>query len=199
MTKTCLLLLPIFLPLGAPAQSRFQNWDMYYEAGPVFAATQTIGGSDVTLYSSAGYAWTWGFGWQFMRLSRASLWLDVPMTFTEPSHQTATIPGSITLVSTMLVPGVRVMLPLASRIAVFGVAGGGGGFFKTPCLESSNPPLTTNAIDHGVLRVGGGVDFRLSEYFSLRLELTDYVSGRDLAGVPGRNHLLPMLGFAFHK
>lgn len=184
-------------PVCAQAQI-FQNSDMYYLVGPSFAGTQAIGNGGVTLYSSVGYAWTWGFGHQFKRVGGASLWFDVPLTFINPSHQTATIPGSISLGSTMVIPDLRLMLPLASRISVFACAGAGVGFFDYPVIESSNPLLTANSIDHGVFAFGGGVDFRLSRVFSLRLDVRDYVTGRDLGGVPGRNHLLPVFGFVFH-
>jgi hypothetical protein len=33
---------------------------------------------------------------------------------------------------------------------------------------------------------------------SLRVDARDYVTGRNLSGVRGRNHLLPLFGFAFH-
>jgi opacity protein-like surface antigen len=195
--KKILLLLLLLLPV-APAQL-FQNSDIYYVAGPAFAGTQTIGDSGVTLYGATGYAWIWGFGHQFKRIGGASLWLDIPLVFISGSHQTASIPGSIKATSTMLVPGVRLMLPLNSRISPFVSAGGGGGFFTYPVVHPTSLNLvTTNAIDHGVLSFGGGADFRLSQHFSIRVDFRDYVTGRNLAGAPGRNHPLPMIGLAFH-
>jgi len=167
-------------------------------AGPIFTHTQTIGNSGVTLYGSTGYAWSWGFGRQLRRIGGATLWLDVPLTFLTPSHETATIPGSIRLNSMMVTPGARLMMPLSSRITAFAVAGGGGGFFAYPAIEAASPNLTTNDINHGVLDFGGGLDFRLSQWFSLRVDVVDYIMGRNLVGVPGRNHVLPMFGFVFH-
>jgi hypothetical protein len=188
----------MLLPAGAQAQL-FQNTDMYDLAGPAFAKTQTIGDSGATLYGSTGYAWVWGFGHQFHRIGGASLWLDIPLVFIEPSHETASIPGSITLNSTMLDAGVRLMMPVSSRISLFANAGGGGGFFEYPAIvPGSNPLVTSKSTDHGVLSFGGGVNFRLSQFLSLRLDVRDYVTGRDLGGVPGRNHVLPMFGFAIH-
>jgi hypothetical protein len=197
VTKNLLLPLLIFAPVCAQAQI-FQNSDMYYTAGPSFASTQAIGNSGVTLYGAPGYAWAWGFGHQFKRIGGASLWFDIPLMFITGSHETATIPGSISLNSFMVVPGLRLMLPLSSRVSVFATAGGGVGFLSYPAVESSNPPLTTNQPTHGVFSFGGGMDFRLSPHFSIRVDVRDYVTGRDLAGVPGRNHLLPMIGFVMH-
>ena len=111
----------------------------------------------------------------------------------------ATIPGSITQGTLMFVPGVRVMVPLQSRLSVFGAVGGGFGGFSNATLTSDNPPdLKTRDTTHGVLGGGGGLDFRLSRYVSIRVDVRDYVTGRGLGGVPGRNHLLPMMGIAFH-
>jgi len=181
------------------AQAQFiQGWDGFFLAGPCFTQTQTIGTSGVTLYGSTGFAWTWGSGIQFKRIAGASLWLDLPLTFFVPSHETATVPGSINLGSMMFTPGARIMMPVSSRVSVFGMAGGGGGFFDYPAIQSTTPNLTTNSIDHGVLDFGGGVDFRLSKWFSLRADLVDYVIGRNLVGVPGRNHPLAMFGFVLH-
>jgi opacity protein-like surface antigen len=193
-----MLILAMLLPLSAPAQL-FQNSSMSYTVGPAFAKTQAVGNSGVTLYGSAGYAWAWRFERQLKRIGGASLWLDVPLVGLNPSHETATIPGSITLYSEMLVPGVRAMLPLSSRFTFFAGAGGGGGLFSYPAIESSSPPLSTNNVAHGVLSFGAGVDFRLSEHFSLRLDVHDYVTGRNLTGLPGRNDVLPMFGFVMHR
>ena len=191
------ILLLILLSRILPAQI-FQNWDGSFMAGPYFTKTQTIGNSGVTLYGSTGYAWTWGAGRQVKRIGGASLWLDFPLTFFQPAHETATIPGSISLFSTMLTPGARIMMPLSSRISALANAGGGGGFFEYPAIQSTTPNLTTNVINHGVLDFGGGVDFRISQFLSLRVTVVDYVTGRNLSGVPGRNHPIPMFGFVMH-
>jgi hypothetical protein len=198
MLKTRLILpLLALLPAGAFAQI-FQNADAYYMADPVFTRTQMIGNSGETLYGSFGYGWTWGIGKQIKRIGGATLWLDIPFTFDEPSHQTATIPGSITLSGSMVTPGVRLMSPLSSRFSVYVVGGGGGGFFSYPAVQTGILPLTSNEVSHGAVAFGGGVDFRLSRHFSLRLDVRDYVTGRNLDGVIGRNHPMPMLGIVFH-
>jgi opacity protein-like surface antigen len=184
---------------GAWAQ-RVQNMDIYFLAGPTSVPAQVIGGTNITLFSSMGYCSAVGYGYQVMRKSAASLWLELaPLVNIAPSAQTATIPGSITQGTLMFVPGVRVMVPLQSRLSVFGAVGGGFGGFSNATLTSDNPPdLKTRDTTHGVLGVGGGLDFRLSRYVSIRVDVRDYVTGRGLGGVPGRNHLLPMMGIAFH-
>jgi hypothetical protein len=201
MRKTCLLrfLLPLIFAWGAWAQ-RIQNMDIFFLAGPCFAKAQVIGGTNVTVYGSTGYTSSSGYGYQFMRKSAVNLWIEfAPLVGTHPAAETATIPGSISLSSYMFVPGIRVMAPVHSRISLYGALGGGFGGFSTPTLTSDNPPdLKTNGVSHGVIDAGGGVDIRLTRMFSLRIDVRDYVTGRNLSGVPGRNHVLPLIGFAFH-
>jgi hypothetical protein len=85
------------------------------------------------------------------------------------------------------------------RISLFGALGAGYGGFTTPTLTSDNPPdLKTNDVNHLVIGAGGGLDIRLVRILSLRVDVRDFVTGRDLSGVPGRNHVLPMVGVAFH-
>jgi hypothetical protein len=185
---------------GGVWAQRIQNMDTYFLAGPSFARTQVIGGTNVTLYGSTGHNTTVGYGYQVLRKSAASLWVEfAPLVSISPSAETASIPGAISLTSLIFVPGVRLMVPVQSRISLFGAVGGGlcGCLYAT--LTSDNPPhLKTNDTTHGVLGVGGGVDFRFSRMFSLRVDVRDYVTGRGLSGIPGRNHFLPMMGLAFH-
>jgi hypothetical protein len=194
---SCLAL--TLLPIAACAQG-IQNFETYYLAGPSFTHTQTIGGSNVTVYGSTGYSGTIGVADQIMRKSTLSLWIEfVPVISASPAAQTATIPGSVSLNSAIYAPAARLMVPIHSRISVFGALGGGYGSFSEPSLTSDTPPdLKTSSTGHRVLSLGGGIDFRLSRHFGLRVDVRDYVTGRDLGGVPGRNHLFPMLGPVFH-
>jgi hypothetical protein len=199
MTKRCLLLFLMLFPAGAWAQ-RIQNMDTCFLAGPASAQTQVIGGTNVTVYGSTSYATTIGWGYQVMRRAAVSLWVEfAPDVSVMPGAQTATIRGSVSQGETMFVPGVRLMAPLQSRISVFGAVGGGFGWFNNATLTSDNPPdLKSNTVTHGVFSLGGGVDVRLSRLFSIRVDVRDYMTGRDLGGVTGRHHFLPMMGLAVH-
>jgi hypothetical protein len=205
MTHTCrfLFLCLMFFTSGAWAQwlpRLFQNSDIYLMAGPTSNQKQVIGGTNVTVYGSKGYSTNVGYGYQIMRKSAASLWVELdPGLNSTPTADTASIPGSISQQSTISTLGVRLMIPVESRISFFGAVGGGVGDFENPNLTSDNPPdLKTTDVYHGVFDFGGGVDIRLSRIFSIRVDARDYVTGRDLAGVPGRNHFLPMVGLVFH-
>jgi len=48
------------------------------------------------------------------------------------------------------------------------------------------------------LDFGGGLDFRLTRLMSLRAEVRDFVTGRGLGGVEGRNHPIFSFGLGIH-
>ena len=50
---------------------------------------------------------------------------------------------------------------------------------------------------HGVFSAGDGIDLRISRLFGIRVDARDYMTGRNLGGVLGRNHFLPALGLVF--
>ena len=72
------------------------------------------------------------------------------------------------------------------------------GVLATPWTGGDNPSVSTNNTAHGVFAFGGGADVRLSPHFSLRVEVRDLVTGKDLSGAAGRHHVLPLFGVAFH-
>jgi hypothetical protein len=155
--------------------------------------------TNVTLYGSTGLGTVFDIGYHVMRKTNVGLWVEYVEINASPAGETASIPGKIELGGFMAVPGVRLMVPLQSRISVFGAAGGGWGFFSYPGLSSDSPPkLLSPMANHGVFDVGAGVNFRLSRFFSIRVDVRDYVTGRDLDGATGRNHVLPVLGLVFH-
>ncbi len=58
--------------------------------------------------------------------------------------------------------------------------------------------MTGRTTAHGVFGFGGGADVRLTRWFSLRMEVRDFVTGKGLGGAGGRHHVLPAIGVAFH-
>lgn len=173
---------------------------MYFLAGPAFTSTQVIGGSNATVYGSTGYSFTLGYGYRAIRKSAVSMWVEIAApSYARPAAETSTLAGWIHQDSFMVVPSLRLAVPVRSRISVFGAIGGGIGAFDNPAVTSDNPPkLTVNEVVHGVFSAGGGFDIRLSHSFSCRVDVRDYITGRDLSGIPGRNHLLPMIGVVWY-
>lgn len=200
MIKKCALplVMLLLLPAGAWAQA-YQNNETSVLFGAAFGSTQVIGGSNVTVDGSPGFSTAVGFAFQVMRKSAVSLWVEPFPVITAIPGGSANIPGSASANSELFVPSARLMVPVQSRISLFGALGGGVGYFHNYTLTSDVPPqLKVHGVYHGVAGAGGGVDFRISRHVSIRVDARDYVTGRDLGGVLGRNHFLPLLGVAFH-
>lgn len=189
----CLFLAILPLPVWG------QSGENYFLAGPAFGSTQVIGGSNVTVTGSMGFSDLIGFAFQVKRESAISLWVEPSPLVIDSPGGSAPIQGSAAANAIMLTPSARLMVPVESRISVFGAVGGGGGRFRNYTLSPDSPPqLKNHGVYHGVFSAGGGIDFRISRHFSIRVDARDYVTGRGLGGVLGRNHFLPMLGAALH-
>jgi hypothetical protein len=206
MRKTCPpQILLLMLPIAGRAQSIlfpavFHHLEFYYLTGPSYARTQTIGETNVTVYGSMGYSMALGAACQVVRKSNATLWIEFAQhAWANRSAETASVPGSVALKTSIEWAGLRVKVPVTSRISVFAAAGGGFGDFNNPTLSTDNPPvLKTVHVSKGVFGGGGGADFRLMRILSLRLDVRDYVTVRNVSGIPGRNHVLPMFGLVLH-
>jgi hypothetical protein len=190
----CFLFLAL-LPLPVSGQSA----ENYFLAGASFGSTQVIGGSNVTVTGSPGFSDVIGFAFEVKKKSAVSLWVEpFPLAFDSPGGS-ASIQGSASANGIIVTPSARLMVPLEPRISVFAAVGGGGGQYHNYTLSSDIPPqLKTHSVFHGVFSAGGGVDFRISRHVSIRIDARDYLTGRGLGGVLGRNHFLPMAGVALH-
>ena len=177
-----------------------QNHDMVILAGPAWNGSQTIGGTNVTLASSSGYNFQTDYGYQVARLSAVSLFLDLSFHFTFPGTPAVPAPladgaESAWDAGTL---GLRLLVPVNSRLSFYTLSGGGLGSFSYPVLTGgASPAVSLNNTVHGVFVFGGGADVRLSRHWSLRMDVRDLVTGRDLNG-PGRHHVLPSFGVAIH-
>lgn len=187
------------LPCGAWAQSAVQNMDIFILLGASHVNSQTIGGSAVTLSSATDISLSYGYGYQILRKSAASLWVEFAPAFGGVDPVKGSIGGGANLSWDDFSFGIRFMVPVQSRISLYGVAGGGFGVFHEALIKGgANPALDSTSTTHGVFDFGGGVDFRLTRRISIRGEFRDYVTGAGLSGATGRHHGLPLGGVAFH-
>lgn len=177
-----------------------QNMDLGFVAGPAGSASRVLRGSDVTLNGKTSLGSAFVYGYQVRRMSAASLWIEVsPGTFVTRGLATASIRGVVNDNLEAYTAAARVILPLQSRVSAYGVLGGGGGSFdRTVLFGGPNSFVASNASWHGVVLAGGGIDVRLTPRWSIRGEVRDLVTGKDLSGAAGRNHLLPLFGIALH-
>jgi hypothetical protein len=187
---------------GAMIAQGIQNSDFAFMAGRSVGASQTVPGSGVKVSTSGGYVQQTSYGYQLLSLPGGSLWLDVPFTFVFRDAKLAgTNQGADRTSSSILVtPGLRFQVTPHRRVALYGVGGFGfGGFDYVKLLPaSSTKALGYDNTDHGVFEFGGGIDFRVNHSFSLRGEVRDFVTGRNLGGVAGPNHPVYLFGVALH-
>jgi hypothetical protein len=192
-------LLPVALFSSAAWAQALQNNDIFLSAGPVWSKSQTIGATNITLAGSSGISVGTDYGYQIGRLSAASLMLDLSFVFAGPRRLKASVPASGNNVFDPETLGFRLMVPVHSRLSFFAMSGGGFGFFSAPAvIGGDNPTFAPHSTVHGVFVFGGGADFRLSRLFSVRAEVRDFVTGTDLSGATGTQHLLPFFGVAIH-
>ncbi len=193
------LLAAILVCCRARAQG-VQNQDIFLLAGPASIASRTLPGSNVTLYGQTALGTTTGYGYQVARMSAASLWLEFTAgTFVVQGLTTTSVAGLVNNDLQAYTAGVRLQVPLQSRISAYGISGGGGGLFQHAAIEGgSNPYVASHSTLHGVFLFGGGIDVRLNRRLSVRGEVRDLVTGSGLSGAAGRNHVLPLFGIAFH-
>jgi hypothetical protein len=200
MSKSFLtqFLVSALLSSAAWAQG-LQNNDMSLSAGPAWSQSRMIGGTNVTLADSLGFSFQVDYGYQIARASAASLWIDLSFVSAYPGAVKANVPSAGSNLFSPVTLGLRFMVPVNSRLSFYAVSGGGGGVFRSPVVTGgANTLLITRSSIHGAFVFGGGADVRLSRLFSLRAEVRDFVSGKELGGAAGRHHVLPLFGVAFH-
>jgi hypothetical protein len=208
-TRRLLLLLCLALPTAWLNAQRVQNVDFFELAGPTWTPSQTIRGSNVTIAGTHGWALSTGFGYQLKRTSAGNLWLEIlPFGQIGLSGRASVVAaksppgvfGSADFASQLSLAGFRWMVPVHERVSLYAAAGGGAGSFNYAVVNSFPPPgsISPHNVLHGLGDFGGGVDIRLTDNISLRTEVREYVTGIGLSGYPGRQHLVPYVGIAFH-
>jgi opacity protein-like surface antigen len=176
-----------------------QNNDIFFSAGPAWNKSRVIGGTNVTLADSWGASNQIDYGYQFARASAASLLVDLSIVFAYPGALKANVPASGSTSFSPITLGLRFMVPVHSRLSFYAVSGVGFGSFPSPAvIGGANPLVSTHSTTHGVFAFGGGADIRLSRWLSVRAEVRDFVTGKDLGGAAGRHHVLPFFGVALH-
>ena len=200
MRKSFLMrFLAVALLSGSAWAQRIQNFDIFIAGGPAWSKSHAIGGTNVTLADSCGFGSETAYGYQVARASAASLWIEYGMVFPNPGLKANVPVSSSSRTGFAATLGLRFMVPVNSRLSFYAVSGGGGGsFWVAEVTGGANPSVYTYSTSHGLFVFGGGADLRLSRWFSLRAEVRDLVTGKELSGAPGRHHVLPLFGVAGH-
>jgi hypothetical protein len=197
MLKSFLVFLVAALSCGAAWAQ--QNSDIYVTYGNPGSRAHPIDGTNITVAGSPAFTTVFGFGYQVARVSSTSLWLDLSEINGFPNNVQASVPGGGKNNWTAGTAGVRLMAPVYKRLSLYAVSGAGGGVFRALAAHvGSGLSVSTYDTVHGVFAFGGGADLRLLRWFSLRAEVRDLVTGEQLGGAAGRQHVLPTFGIAFH-
>jgi len=192
-------LLIVALWAGAAWAQGIQNRDVSISSGPSWNQPQRISGTNVTLAGSNGWNSQVNFGYQVARAGAVSVMVDVSFLFSFPGGLFANVPAMGRSDFGPVTAGLRFMVPVHPRLSFYAVSGGGYVLARSPVVTAgASPTVSTHDTDHGVFSFGGGADVRLSRWFSLRAEVRDFVTGKDLAGVTGRHHVAPLFGVALH-
>ena len=176
-----------------------QNSDLSILVGPVFGATMASATSGVAVRVTGTFVFQSSFGHTVHSFSFADLWLEFPVT--TAVRESDTVGGGISTIDyneSFVTPGVRMNFPVRPRFSVYAAMGGGYANFEAYQNNSDGGRNRIQYTYHGVFEFGGGADFRLTRLLSLRADLRDFVTGRGLGGVDGRNHVLASFGVAGH-
>lgn len=126
----------------------------------------------------------------------ANLYVEVPVIATfglNAGVDCARSSGAVCEYSSWFVtPGLRLKLAPEFPVSPYFVVGGGFGRFKTQLADGGTDTETT-----GVFNVGGGTDFKVAPFLSLRGEVRDLYAGRPRLGLEeilGRQHNLLVTG-----
>ncbi len=150
--------------------------------------------------TSTGVVFQHSFGHQVWFCTGGNLEVEVPFAWLFPGKSTASgLKEPSRILTFFLTPGIRFKVPVASRVSLYGVLGGGYGAFRRFELDVNSPnQLRARPTLRGVYDFGGGIDVRLSRLWSLRAETRDFVGGKGLDGATGRHHVYVLGGIALH-
>jgi hypothetical protein len=202
-TRVVKLVVVLSIVCGAASAQFLQNSDISFMFGRSVAASQTVPGTGVNVTTSGGFVQQTGYGYQLLSTKKGSLWLDIPFNFATRGQTTITGTNQKAAdnnSSIFATPGLRFQVTPHPRLALYGIAGFGyGSFDYTRVSPGATPPVTYNSdTSHGTGEIGAGIDFRLNQPFSLRVEVRDFIAGHNLGGASGPNHVVYMFGIALH-
>lgn len=199
LRSALILLITASAAAAQPLGGHFlQNSDVSLLFGLTTVPSHTLSNPAITVRgATTGTGVSFGYGYQLWRLAGATVWLQYSNTSAGHSLGAGSA-GSIDGGWGSYTLGGRISVPVTSRLVLFGMVGGGAGSFHQYNLGADGSAKSFETW-HGVAETSGGFDIRVLRHFSLRIQATDIVSGRNLSGYPGVNHFAALGGIAFHQ
>jgi opacity protein-like surface antigen len=176
-----------------------QNRDISFMVGVSPPTSQVVPNYGYSLSTPAAFALQYSFGYQLLSASAGNLYVEFPWTLSIPGRSGAgESPSEIRNSFSCFTPGIRFGIPVQSRVSIYAALGGGYGRFRRLTRSETTGAMVSRSTLQGVFEFGGGVDIRLTRFWSIRGEVRDFVSGLGLSGVAGRHHWIPLGGIALH-
>jgi hypothetical protein len=179
-----------------------QNNDFSMTFGPAFASSTITNGSPVTQGTTSGPAFSLqtNYGYEFASTKAGNFYVEVADTIVSDPGITAPGVSVSNRNSYYITPGVRLKIPTGTRLSFYVATGvGAADFHEFDEFFGPQPTSRTISTWHLAFDFGGGIDFRISRWLSLRADARDYVSGAGLGGSIGHNHAVVGFGVAIHR
>lgn len=178
-----------------------QNNDLGLLLGISGPTSSVNSGTGTRVSGSVGAHGQINYAMQLRETGAGRLYLELPVLF--GGQASGTVSSAVTSSAGGMIfftPGVRLNLSPLSRVSFYAAAGvGPAAFDETKTVVSkAYYSASTGWTVSAAVDFGGGLDLRLTRLISLRAEARDFVTGRGLGGVEGRNHPIFGFGIGFH-
>lgn len=168
----------VTVPARAQSQEHGRNQELTFSLGGIPGQTRSFQGSAGTAQISADRSFGVNYGYRFLGVKAAALYGEIEFVAIPNRGLTAasaTVPQNYA--SLYLTPGLRLKFFPGSRLSPWGAIGGGYALYQESAQLSNGQNTTNKFLNRGVFDYGGGLDYRLFRFISLRGEVRDFFSG----------------------
>lgn len=168
----------VTVPARAQSQESGRNQELTFSLGGIPGQTRSFQGSAGTAQISADRSFGVNYGYRFLGVKAAALYVEIEFVAIPNRGLTAasaTVPQNYA--SLYLTPGLRLKFFPGSRLSPWGAIGGGYALYQESAQLSNGQNTTNKFLNRGVFDYGGGLDYRLFRFISLRGEVRDFFSG----------------------
>jgi hypothetical protein len=159
-----------------------------------------------TVAGTTGLLTEVGFGYQVHTFSAGSLYFEVPLLWSWRGSGSVNSSGlpqgtvvGLTRNNWYVTPGLRWKIPTGTRLSFNLAAGGGVAILhaQQTSIDPASVSIVSQTDVNPTFDFGGGIDFRVNRWLSLRVDIRDYIHSPGFGGT-GLNHWEGVGGVAFH-
>ena len=178
-----------------------QNSDVGFLMGAAAPTKEIVGSSNVRVTTALGTSGQINYAWQVKSTRAGDLYVETPLVIIGHNNVniTSTV-GEFNNSAILLAPGLRFKVSVHSRVSLYVAGGAGAGWIKNTetRFESGDVIRVSRGRTAGVVGFGGGMDFRLTRFVSLRGEARDFFTPTAATWSPSRNHVIFNFGLGLH-